>query len=364
MSFTAMPPDEEAINNQLDELQRTSQADAERLNGDLREIDLIIRQTQSEVDKLGQRESSLNGQVKAMEANLDSYDKSDIRNLYGLLIEQRSRLIMMRQQLGELQTKQQLLKERREQSFKLSQVLSQRPKYEAGRSGGRVGGVGTGDATSMVSKIIQAQENERLRVSRQLHDGPAQAMSNLVLRAEICERWMEADMNRAKSEISGLKTMVNDTLQVTRGFIFDLRPMILDDLGLLPTLRRYIKDFTEKYKTIEVNFLPSGRERRLESHVETAIFRIIQESLLNVATHANAAQVQVTLELGDQSATITVEDNGIGFDINKLAMNDQDKYLGIASMGQRIEMLNGQLNIDSTLGRGTRVMALIPLSQN
>jgi len=362
MSFTAMPPDEEAINNQLDELQRSSQQDAERLANELREIDLIIRQNQSEVDKLGQRESSLSGQVKAMEANLDSYDKNDIRNLYNLIIEQRMRLIMMRQQLDNLQTKQQLLKERREQSFKLAQALSQRPKFEPGRSGGRVGGIGAGDAQSMVSKIIQAQESERLRVSRQLHDGPAQAMSNLVLRAEICERWMEADMNRARSELSGLKTMVNDTLQETRRFIFDLRPMILDDLGLLPTLRRYIKDYQEKNK-IEVNFLPSGRERRLPSHVETAIFRIIQEALINVGVHANAAHVQIILDLGDVNATVTIEDDGVGFDVNKLALNEQDKALGIANMGQRIEMLGGQLNIDSTLGRGTRVLAHITLNQ-
>ncbi|HEX2915421.1 MAG TPA: sensor histidine kinase [Chloroflexia bacterium] len=360
MSFTAMPPDEETINNQLDELQRDSQKEAERLAAELREIDLIIRQNQNEVDKLGQREASLSGQVKAMETNLDSYEKNDIRNLYNLVIEQRMRLILMRQQLEGLQTKQQLLKERQQQHAKLAQTLAQRPKYEAGRSGGRVGGVGTGDAQTMVSKIIQAQENERLRVSRQLHDGPAQAMSNLVLRAEICERWMEADMNRAKSELSGLKSMVNDTLQETRRFIFDLRPMILDDLGLLPTLRRYIKDYVEKNK-IEVNFLPSGRERRLPTHVETAIFRIIQEALINVAMHANAAHVQVVLDLGDKAATITIEDDGVGFDINKLSLDLEQKSLGIASMGQRIEMLGGQLNIDSTLGRGTRVLAIIPL---
>jgi two-component system, NarL family, sensor histidine kinase DegS len=360
MSYTAMPHDEEANNAQLDEIQFKAQQEADRLAGELREIELIIRQNQVEVDKLSQRDSSLSGQVKSMESNLDGYEKNDMRNLYNLVIEQRMRMIMMRQQLEGLQTKQQLLKDRQQQNIKLAQTLAQRPKYEAGHSGGRVAGLGANDAQSMVSKIIQAQENERLRVSRQLHDGPAQSMSNLVLRAEICERWMEADVNRAKSEITGLKSMVNEILQETRRFIFDLRPMILDDLGLLPTLRRYIKDYVEKNK-VEVNFLPSGRERRLPTHVETAIFRIIQEALINVAIHANAAHVQVVLDLGDSAATVTVEDDGVGFDINKLSLELQQKSLGIASMGQRIEMLGGQISIDSTLGRGTRVMALIPL---
>jgi two-component system sensor histidine kinase DegS len=360
MTYTAMPPDEEANNAQLDEIQAKAQQEADRLGGELREIEMIMRQNQIEVDKLSQRDASLTGQVKSMEANLDGYEKNDMRNLYNLMIEQRMRLIMMRQQLEGLQTKQQLMKDRQQQNVQLARTLAQRPRYEPGHSGGRVGGIGANDAQSMVSKIIQAQENERLRVSRQLHDGPAQAMSNLVLRAEICERWMDADVNRAKSEITGLKSMVNEILQETRRFIFDLRPMILDDLGLLPTLRRYIKDYVEKNK-IEVNFLPSGREHRLPSHVETAIFRIIQEALINVAVHANAAHVQVVLDMGDSAVTVTVEDDGVGFDINKLSLEMQQRSLGIASMGQRIEMLGGQLSIDSTLGRGTRVMALIPL---
>ena len=107
--------------------------------------------------------------------------------------------------------------------------------------------------------------------------------------------------------------------------------------------------------------MPSGRERRLPSHVETAIFRIIQEALINISMHANANHVQVVLDLADTSATVTVEDDGVGFDINKLKLDMQQKSLGIASMGQRIEMLGGQLNIDSTINRGTRIAALIPL---
>ena len=154
--------------------------------------------------------------------------------------------------------------------------------------------------------------------------------------------------------------MVNDTLQETRRFIFELRPMILDDLGLFPTLRRYIKDYVDKNR-IEVNFQPAG-ERRLPSHVETAIFRIIQEGLSNISTHANATTVQLLVELDSSRAQLVIEDNGVGFDVNKLAMGVQKKSLGIASMGQRIEMLNGSLNIDSTLGRGTRITAVIPMN--
>jgi two-component system sensor histidine kinase DegS len=360
MSFNPMMPvDEVDINERLDQLMRDCKSDAERLNTSLKENEMNIRQMQSEVDRLGQRENSLAGQLRNMENNIDDFDKPTIRSYYQQTHEVQMRLLLLRNQLDALQSRQQEMKERYQQANKISQTLGQRPQYDEEHTGARVGGVHQ-EAQELVSKIIQAQEDERLRVSRQLHDGPAQAMSNLVLRAEICERWMDQDMTRAKSEITGLKSMVNDTLQETRRFIFELRPMILDDLGLFPTLRRYIKDYVDKYR-IEVNLQPTG-ERRLPTHVETAIFRIIQEALSNVATHANATVVQLMLEILPDRVHLVIEDNGVGFDVNKLASDKQQSALGIASMGQRIEMLNGSLNIDSTLGRVTRIAAMISLT--
>jgi two-component system sensor histidine kinase DegS len=359
MSFNPMAVDDVDINERLDQLERDSKSEADRLSTALKENEMNIRQMQSEIDRLAQREISLSGQLRNMENNIDDFDKPSIRSYYQQTHEVQMRLLMLKNQLDSLQTRQQDMKERYQQNTRMYQALNKRPRIEEGTSAAKVGGMAS-EAQDMISKIIQAQENERLRVSRQLHDGPAQAMSNLVLRAEICERWMEQDMVRAKSEITGLKTMVNDTLQETRRFIFELRPMILDDLGLFPTLRRYIKDYVEKYR-IEVNFVATG-ERRLPSHVETAIFRIIQEALSNVASHANATSVQVLLDVEPGRAQLVIEDNGAGFDVNRLAQDIQQKSLGIASMGQRIEMLNGSLNIESTIGRGTRITAVIPLN--
>src|SRR4029453_3616233 len=128
-----------------------------------------------------------------------------------------------------------------------------------------------------VAQVIQAQEDERLRVSRQIHDGPAQTMTNLVLRAEICERLLDLDVVRAKAELSGLKSGVTPPLQAPRRFIFDLRPMILDDLGLEPTLRRYMQQFTENNK-IEAGVTINGLNGRLPLQLEVAVFRIVQEA--------------------------------------------------------------------------------------
>src|SRR5947207_4491360 len=164
---------------------------------------------------------------------------------------------------------------------------------------------GTSDSKQVIVRVIQAQEDERLRVSRQIHDGPAQTMTNLVLRAEICERLLDRDAARAKTELSGLKSAVNTTLQDTRRFIFDLRPMILDDLGLEPTLRRYVQQFTEKHK-IEVGLTISGLNGRLPNQLEVAVFRIVQEALTNVAQHAHAAHSQVSIEADSEAMTVTI----------------------------------------------------------
>jgi len=363
MSLSPMDnvPDEDVINGKLDELMNDARNKAEELNKRLTELDSLTRQMQTEVDKLGAREGQLGARVRDMETNMSAYTLPDIKVLYTGFHETQIRLMSQRKELETMRSLQSYLKEQQQQNFKLYQALNSRPKREPGQSRSQVRGVQGTEAQDMVSKIIQAQENERLRVSRQLHDGPAQAMSNLVLRAEICERWMETDLGRAKAEITGLKSMVNDTLQETRRFIFDLRPMILDDLGLLPTLRRYIKDYQDKNK-IEVNLVNSGTERRLPNTVEVAVFRIIQEALSNVAAHANAGHVNLSLDMGDQAVQLVVEDDGSGFDIRKLEGDNAQKSLGIHSMGQRTEMLNGRLDVASTVGRGTRIAALIPIA--
>jgi two-component system sensor histidine kinase DegS len=363
MSFSPMDaPTEEQTNKVLDDLLSESRNMSGRIAEQLKEIDITIRQTQAEVDRLSQREAQSSGRLRDMEMNMEAYPLGDIKSIYNQSHDNQVRLMKFRSDLENLEGKRETLKGIHSIMARLTQTLSSRPRLSDQGPTSRIRGVDKSvDATELISKIIKAQEDERLRVSRQMHDGPAQAMSNLVLRAEICERWMENDMSRAKAELSGLKSMVNDTLQETRRFIFDLRPMILDDLGLIPTLRRYIKDFKDKTR-IEVHLDMSGPELRLPNHIEVAAFRIIQEALSNVAKHANATQVNIRLEIAEKRLSMIIEDDGNGFDVSILSDEKKmEQALGIASMGQRMEMLNGTLDLASTPGRGTRIAAYIPL---
>src|SRR5690606_24427503 len=155
-------------------------------------------------------------------------------------------------------------------------------------------------------KIIVAQEDERKRIAREIHDGPAQAMANIVLRSEIAERMlMRSEFTAVKEELSDLKSQVRSGLEEVRKIIFNLRPMALDDLGLIPTVRKYIQDFEDRTK-VRIRFEVVGLEKRLPSAMEVAIFRLVQEGLSNVLKHASASYVFVEITFQIQMVKVVV----------------------------------------------------------
>jgi two-component system sensor histidine kinase DegS len=160
--------------------------------------------------------------------------------------------------------------------------------------------------------------------------------------------------------LDNLKAEVNKTFQRTRMLIADLRPMMLDDLGLIPTLRRYVRMWSEEHE-IKAEFTSASREHRLPSHAEVTVFRVVQEVLENTARHANASHVKVTLHLDGATARTIIEDDGIGFDVDEaLAKADERRNLGLALIRDRAHMLGGTLEIESGPGSGTRVVLDIP----
>nr|WP_047150968.1 sensor histidine kinase [Aneurinibacillus tyrosinisolvens] len=210
-------------------------------------------------------------------------------------------------------------------------------------------------------EIIQAQEEERKRVAREIHDGPAQSMANVALRSEIVERMLNQNrIDEAKVELRLLKELTRASLVDVRKIIFDLRPMALDDLGLVPTLRKYLEEY-EKQHRIKAKLTVLSLERRLISSIEVAVFRLIQESLNNTAKHAKAKHVEVTIGFSPNVVDFKVADDGIGFD--RSAESDRPQF-GIMGMKERIKLLQGKMKIDSTPGKGTSLDFSIPLRIN
>jgi two-component system sensor histidine kinase DegS len=327
----------------------------EQTQKELKEIKVLIEQSSAEVDKLVQRNSQITTKVHQMEANIDTYPRQDIREVYSAAKEAQTRLFMMRGQLEQLQSKQQNLEKYAEHLKKFLEVSEQTTYTGPSAEGSDCVGEGT------IVRIIEAQENERLHLARQMHDGPAQSLTNLILQAEICERLFETDPARARVELENLKNAVSATFQKTREFIFDLRPMMLDDLGLIPTLKRYVRGFEEK-SGLSTNLTVVGKERRLPPYTEVTIFRVVQGLLKNISQHANATHVQVSVNLEGEVIGVSVEDDGSGFDVDDaLASARQRKTLGIAAMQEQVEMLGGQIQFESGIGRGTKVRLKIPI---
>ncbi|WP_067843253.1 sensor histidine kinase [Amphibacillus sediminis] len=207
-------------------------------------------------------------------------------------------------------------------------------------------------------KIIEAQEEERRRISREIHDGPAQMLANILLRADIVDRtFRERSFEEALDEMKSMRAMVRSSLSEVRRIIYDLRPMALDDLGLVPTIRKYLANM-EDYNKIAIIFNEEGKFERLASKYEVALFRLIQESVQNAIKHAVPKTIQVNININTQHVTVSIRDDGVGFDINKT----KDESFGLIGMRERVEMLEGDLKINSTIGKGTTVFIKIPLN--
>ena len=216
------------------------------------------------------------------------------------------------------------------------------------------------DASRQVFQII---EEERMRIARDMHDGPAQSMANLVLQAEILERLLDRNPKQLVTELAEFKNSVRNALEETRQLIFDLRPMTLDDLGLVPTLRKFIKEYGDRYG-LATRFNVVGQERRLPGNTEGVLFRIIQEALTNVHKHARAKMAEVTMNLQPSRVSVTVKDDGQGFDVARTEANlHKNKNLGLLSMRERAELEKGTLEIRSQPGRGTEVKVEIALAK-
>lgn len=207
------------------------------------------------------------------------------------------------------------------------------------------------------AKIIKAQEEERRRVSREIHDGPAQSMANIVFRAEVCERLIDIDVLRAKKELGDLRSQVRLCLKETRKIIFDLRPMTLDDLGLVPTVKRFLDTVQERSGIITAVRI-IGEEKRLDSYVEIGLFRIFQEAITNVEKHANANNISIIIEFRLGALLASIIDDGKGFDT---ADNLGSESFGLLGMRERVNLLNGDLTIKSEVGVGTKITVKIDL---
>jgi two-component system, NarL family, sensor histidine kinase DegS len=322
------------------------QVELEETQRALREVTLMIEQSQGELSKLSQRNAAINAHLQQAQGQINKLPPEELRMAYDSALDAQQRLLVMRGQLDKLQNDKVHLE-------KYKAVLERTSSQSTGTSANVSANK---EKMASVEMLVNAQESERQRLSRQMHDGPAQALSNFILQTEIAMRLLEVDPVQAREELSNLKVSAMGTFQKVRNFIFELRPMMLDDLGLVPTIRKYGEAFREQ-TNLEINVTVTGTERRLEPYIEVMIFRAIQELIGNASRHSQATTVKVLLDMGDQLIRVTVDDNGKGVDTEIL---EQGNSLGLKLIKERAEMLGGTFEIDSAVGKGTRIGFSVP----
>lgn len=344
---------EAEVGTSANDIVEEARAERDRVDAELREVNSKLEQSRGEMERLAKNNARVTGEVKNLEKDFEAVPRASIKQVYEAAQDAQQRLFVMRGQVDRLQADQTNLKRYLKTLDRLLNVVADEPA--------------TGDAEvdSEVStkntniRIIEAAEDERKRLATKMHDGPAQSLTNFILQAEICQRLFDKDQGRAREELTNLKNSASSTFQKVRDFIFDLRPMMLDDLGLMPTVRRYVEAFQEK-SPISVNLVTSGEHRRLESHREVIVFRSLQELMTNVRDHANATEVTVTLDMGGDQIRASVEDNGRGFGTGELSDPSSDLAMGLGTIQERVGLIGGEVHIDSASGQGSKVVINIP----
>lgn len=215
-------------------------------------------------------------------------------------------------------------------------------------------------------KLLETQEIERKRIARELHDSTVQNLTNLVHKTELCTKLVDLDPIRAKLELQTMINTIKTTINDMRNIIYDLRPMSLEDLGLVITVKRYIKQFIDSTKIKVV--LNVENERQINSDIiDLTLFRIIQEACNNAMKHSGASVIYIDLKYKESNIDLVIEDNGCGFEQH---VCKEDQYVshnslsgfGLPMMKERVGLLSGKLEIVSAINKGTKICVCVPIN--
>jgi PAS domain S-box-containing protein len=213
---------------------------------------------------------------------------------------------------------------------------------------------------TLSNQILHAQEAERKRISRELHDEVGQALTAISVKLGILGRVDHANIQELKTKITQTQHLIEQTMEAVHRFARELRPAMLDDLGLLPALRSHIEGFVER-TGLQVRFTADVGTQDLDSEQRTVLYRVAQESLTNVAKHARASNVEITIRKRRNRIHLEIKDDGRAFKIDSQLSGKRKKRLGLLGMQERVRLVNGDFAIETQPGKGTTVRVEIPL---
>ncbi len=356
----------ESIKNGQDEIFSISenvQSECEKMKMELEVLRIRVQMLITEVEYLEKEEKKSKERLSLVSKNFQKQSEESIRKAYEEARDIQIKLTLKREE------EKNLIKARNDLEIRLKKnydILQKADNYMSKMKSvidfllGDLENVSKKmdsleDKTQIGMRIIKAQEEERGRIVRDIHDGPAQSIASLVIKSEIIEKLVDKDLNRAKSEIKNMKGVLRSILRDVRRIMYDLSPSSLEDLGLIPTIKRLISDI-EYEKGICLDLIILSKEELVSPLIRLTIFRIIQESLNNACKHSKAKNIKIKLDITKKRVAGLIEDDGIGFDISTRKKGS----LGIGFMRERAELLDGKLNMESKKGEGTKVIFVLP----
>ncbi|MGN0142653.1 MAG: histidine kinase [Roseburia sp.] len=210
--------------------------------------------------------------------------------------------------------------------------------------------------------LLETQENERQRISRELHDSTVQNLTSLVHKTELCSKLVEMDPIRCKLELNMMSRTLREIINETREMIYNLRPMSFDDIGLDVTIERAL-DKLESSESKKISFSVEGEPYQIKPVIGITLLRIIQEACSNSIKYADASLIQVILRYEPDEIYVSIEDNGTGFDMenNDTGMRQDNSGFGLSMMKERVYLLSGNININSKINHGTKIVVKVPI---
>lgn len=411
----------ESNKTQIFEIYETARNEVEISKRQLQELREQALATINRVDKLSKEEQVEKQRLVQVSSNFANYSEESIRASYEAVKHvqvalgvEREKEHSLREQRDKLELRLRQLKIMLQQAEHLAMAIGSVLSYLSSEVSGVVWRIEAIQKDKFVgARIIKAQEEERYRVSREIHDGPAQDLANLMFQTSVVEKLIDYDPEEARKGIQELRRDIRACLKNVRQVIFDMRPMALDDLGLVPALRQLVDRLAER-GLLAAELSVDGNAYELPKHVEIVVFRIVQESLNNVIHHAGTTQAQVRMHYTASALSVLIVDKGKGFDVEALQQNkykgtasmdeakdigqqaaesfnaaiklqekadseaeakagaeaaaqadaaeaeDQAAHFGIVGMRERAKIIGGELNITSRPGEGTKVHLRIP----
>lgn len=338
---------------------------------ELHEVRSRAVQIIDEVDSLEIKDKLMRKKLAMVSKEFNTFTENEVREAYDQALETRTQFMLKKSEEKQLIAKRNQLELSLKKALgtiesaeKAINQISLAASYLKGEILSTLEGIDQGSEMFFGIKILEAQENERKRISRDIHDGPAQYIANILMKADICERIIRIDMDKGIAELNDLKSAVRQALKEVRGIIYDLRPMSLDDLGLNKTIEEFVKKFNED-GTLIVHLKLKPIKDEVESIIQIAVFRIVQEIVNNVKKHARANQIQIALDYGSKYLRVIIVDDGIGFNVEETLQKVRTggSSYGLIGILERVKQLQGQIIIDSSAGKGTAYNVKLPVNR-